>query len=61
MPGDLNGDSIIDMLVVHEIQGSKGEYRMSLFLGKKQSRYENDLQPEILLDVVILDQPFAAE
>lgn len=51
----------MDMLVVHEIQGSKGEYRMSLFLGKKQSRYENDLQPEILLDVVILDQPFAAE
>lgn len=63
VPGDFNGDSIIDMLVVHDSVDSKqsAEYQMSLFLGRKQSRYENDLQPEIQVGVAILDQPFAAD
>lgn len=59
VPGDFNGDSIIDMLVVYKAKDNK--FEMSLFLGKKVSRYENDLEPEIQLGITVLDQPFATD
>ena len=40
VPGDFNGDSVIDMLVVYKISDTK--MQMSLFLGNKTSRYDND-------------------
>jgi hypothetical protein len=66
VPGDFNGDSIIDMLVVYDTE-TRGEFRMSLFLGRKQSRYENEITAEIPIcsasgaPIVVVDQPFAAE
>ena len=59
IPGDFTGDSIIDMIVVFEANDST--FGMSLFLGKKNSRYENDLEPEIGFPLVLLDHPLAAE
>jgi hypothetical protein len=41
VPGDFNGDSVIDVLVVSKIVDSSNKYQMSLFLGNKSSKYEN--------------------
>ena len=41
LPGDLNGDSIIDLLVTYKINNN--DYKMSLFLGKKDSKHTNDI------------------
>jgi hypothetical protein len=41
VPGDFNGDSIVDMLVVFK-NGEETTFQMIMFLGKKASRYEND-------------------
>ncbi len=38
MPGDYDGDSVMDLLVVSKTK------KMSLFLGDKKSRYTNDLR-----------------
>ncbi len=59
MPGDFTGDSKIDMLVVYE--AGESTFKMTLFVGNKKSRYENDLEKVVELDFVLLDHPFAAE
>ena len=63
VPGDFNGDSIMDILVVY--QSNEGYY-MSFFKGNKAQRYENDLDPEKQLvfgdkPIKLQDQPFVAE
>lgn len=65
VPGDFDGDSIMDLLVVSQ-QGETAAFKMSYFKGQKSARYINDLEEEIVvseggLPVTILAQPFAAD
>lgn len=61
VPGDFNGDSIMDILVVYSSVADLSSYHLSLFFGNKSSRYTNDLEPEIQLSLEIVDQPFVAD
>ncbi len=59
VPGDFTGDSEIDMLVIYEAE--EGSFKMTLFVGNKKTRYENDLEKVVEYDFILLDHPFAAE
>ena len=41
MPGDFNGDSVMDLLIVSR---ESDYYKMSLFLGNKNSKITNNLR-----------------
>lgn len=60
MPGDFNGDSIMDLLITYS-NTATNKLSCSMFLGNKQSKYTNDLEAEIDLGLVLDDQPFVAE
>jgi hypothetical protein len=43
VPGDFNGDSIMDIIVVYNIPSVDSNYHISLFMGNKSSKYTNDI------------------
>ena len=61
VPGDFNGDSVMDLLITSQMPNDASKYKMSLFLGEKSARYSNQLGAELVIDLTIVDQPFAAE
>lgn len=60
VPGDFNGDSMMDIIVVYTTD-KFSTYKMSLYLGNKTSRYNNDLEAEQQIELTIVDQPFVAD
>jgi integrin alpha FG-GAP repeat containing protein 1 len=69
VPGDFNGDSIMDILVVYlstkpnDNKDSKDKYDMSMFFGLKKTKHSNDIQSsnEKQLLIKIEDQPFIGD
>ena len=51
VPGDFNGDSVMDLLIVSR---ESDHYKMSLFLGNKNSKITNNLRNLLILKSIAL-------
>ena len=61
VPGDFNGDSIMDFLITYKKTLSDKTLYSSLYLCEKKGQDLNDIKYKIDLELEMLDQPFVGE